>query len=74
LKKLQLDSATVFANDDQLRELNKATPATWRVNADKLTVMRQQYVETESRLATIEQFLRDVVRWRRRIDIPISTM
>ena len=60
IKKLQVESAAAFANDDRLRELNEAAQATQRVTANELTNLRQQYVEIESRLATIERLLRDV--------------
>jgi hypothetical protein len=60
LKKLQLDTAASIANDDRLRELTEAAHATQRVTANELTNLRQQYVEIETRLATIERLLRDV--------------
>jgi len=60
LNRLELESAAAIANDDRLRQLTNQSVAAQQVTAEEIARVRTEMASLGSRMATIEQLMRDV--------------
>ncbi|HRA47976.1 MAG TPA: hypothetical protein PK819_07910 [Thermomicrobiales bacterium] len=60
LSRLELESAAAIANDDRLRQLTNQSVAAQQVTAEEIARVRTEMASLGSRMATIEQLMRDV--------------